>query len=300
MVYDYRDMASREPLVAIGVATMRAKLATVKVRILSTWGSLIPPAVVLRFVVVCREGTLAESDIVCSQHDEEHPKTIAWFRHALLTFPHTPWIAHSDDDTWVNPRVLARELRLIPPRQEAYGLIFLTLWAGGGKNVSFPIIESFADPVDVNARSRNKKPDGSTVGNRSFLYPFLQGGFYALTRDLVEILVPVARGFWKADAAWIRRQTLGEDAFLFGALHIAAARANLTYKLNHLSWSRYHDLPDKPERMVFGMGWVFPTEASTVVHYVKGPTGTVHHAINCNDKQTAAELNSDMICASGR
>ena len=82
-----------------------------------TWASMVPQSlVVVRFVLQCQSAAQRRDPwVVCSSHEEEHPKALQWFQHALVALPNTPWICHSDDDTYVNLRVLLHDLRQIQP-----------------------------------------------------------------------------------------------------------------------------------------------------------------------------------------
>lgn len=63
---------------------------------------------------------------------------------------------------------------------------------------------------------------------------------------------------------------MGEDGFIFYALHRAARRTNANYTLRHLTWTRSHYLTNNPRQNARGgMGWVYPSNATTVVHWLK-------------------------------
>lgn len=265
------------PLVAIGVVTMLpskrdlrgqedaalgAALNPRAEAIRASWATMMPQhRVAVRFVIRCDKPELELIPMVwCSRSQLEHPKTIEWFAHALREYPNTPWISHADDDAWVNTRVLYHELIRIPPVREAYGLMmFMRL---DFDNRIVPNMGQFRDPSLVNTRTKEK---GST------LYPFMQGGFYTLSRDMVGSLVPYADSMYQGDfnRSRLKQLKLGEDAFVFLALHKAAAASNTSYRMRDLTWTRSHFLPANPGRMEFAMGWHYPSNASSVVHWIK-------------------------------
>ena len=142
-----------------------------------------------------------------------------------------------------------------------------------------------------------------------------QGGFYALSRDLVQLFEPEAQRMWDKDEAAIRHlqvrflwmqvfgrapwdlhpcrgapqlaqccllsRQLGEDAFVFSAIHLALAKAGLCYRLRHLTWTRFHNLPKSVSAKGGGMGWIFPSNSSSVVHWIKhGEFHIVHNESN--------------------
>ena len=150
------------------------------------------------------------------------------------------------------------ELSSLTPWREAYGLVnMMKPWHKSGpyKHQFSGLLESLSDPPGHNGKG---------------IYPFLQGGFYALTRDLVQMLLPEAVRLWTAFANKIHRWEMGEDGFIFAALHLAAGRANANYTLRHLTWTRAHYLTARPQRdKRGGMGWVHPSAATTLVHWLK-------------------------------
>ena len=269
--------------------------------IMSTWGSMLPESrLAVRFVQRCRSCNQTKHrscvKVVCVDEETEHQKAIAWFRLALDLFPRAQWICHSDDDVFVQARQVRRlagspnhpqvlraemacrngvgrasrttcsagtwqvyaELSSLRPWREAYGLVnMMRAWRRSGpyKNQFSGLLESLSDPpVDLS--------DG--------IYPFLQGGFYALTRDLVQILLPDAVRLWTAFESEIHRWKMGEDGLIFYALHLAAGRANANYTLRHLTWTRAHYLTARPQHEKRGgMGWVHPSAATTLVHWIK-------------------------------
>ena len=231
--------------------------------IMSTWGSMLPDSrLAVRFVQRCRSCNQTKHrscvKVVCVDEETEHQKAIAWFRLALDLFPRAQWICHSDDDVFVQARQVYAELSSLRPWREAYGLVnMMRAWRRSGpyKNQFSGLLESLSDPpVDLS--------DG--------IYPFLQGGFYALTRDLVHMLLPDAVRLWTAFESEIHRWKMGEDGLIFYALHLAAGRANANYTLRHLTWTRAHYLTARPQHEKRGgMGWVHPSAATTLVHWIK-------------------------------
>jgi len=278
-----------------------------------------PSLVAIRFVLFCKLGTVPPhvlklphaSLVLCSDHELEHPKTLHWFERALVLYPLTHWICHADDDTYVQTRVLYNELaRIQPAEREIYGLMYHgTAWDGSqelnGKESYFgSVIEDMVDPsksfglsgVEQMASHRgNRQLWGMVRAVRSvgtpgltpetgFRFPFLQGGFYAITRDLIARLLPEAHRLWDTHADMIRARKLGEDAFVFYSLHRGAAAAAVGYRIRHLTWSRAHFLPINPLKTlgkpwISSMGWVYPSnDSSSVVHWIKyGDMELVHN-----------------------
>lgn len=84
------------------------------------------------------------------------------------------------------------------------------------------------------------------------------------------MLVPDAERLWRTYAEPIKTWKMGEDGFMFYALHLAAGRENANYTLRHLTWTRSHYLTNRPRRdKRGGMGWVYPSTATTLVHWLK-------------------------------
>ena len=137
-------------------------------------------------------------------------------------------------------------------------------WDDVGAQV--PALEQFSDPSTIHDSSSR---ESRRLLRRKKVYPFLQGGFYALSRDLIALLLPRARSLLEAERERMRRLRIGEDVFIFYALHEALAAANRSMSLRHLTWTRSHWLPKRPERGIFALGWVYPSNASTVVHWIK-------------------------------
>ena len=309
------------PLVAIGIVTMPgARSIGRQVQIHRTWGSLMPDDLVsIRFVLGCNEGIPSArirklphaALVVCSEFEAEHPKTIEWFEKALTLFPRTPWICHADDDSYVQTRVLHTELSQIVPTREAYGLFYVgKAWDSEAELNSSglylgTVAEENVDPAKslgmpqlelLAARRGNRRMQSvlrslresegipgltPTIG---FRFPFLQGGFYALSRDLITLLSPTARELWERHSTVLRTRKLGEDAFVFYALQRASSLANVSYRIRHLSWSRFHFLPQHAATHAktsgaSTMGWVYPShDSSSVVHWIKhGDMELVHN-----------------------
>jgi len=283
---------------AVGVMNAKFRRAFERRTIMSTWGSMLPESrLAVRFVQRCRSCNQTQqrscARVVCVDEEAEHQKAVAWFRLALELFPRAQWICHSDDDVYLQarqarappsrlaqPQVLRAgsvcttcitypagtwqvhaELSSLTPWREAYGLVnMMKTWHKSGpyKHQFSGLLESLSDPP------------GHTGHNGNGIYPFLQGGFYALTRDLVQMLIPEAVRLWTTFENEIHRWQMGEDGFIFYALHLAAGRANANYSLRHLTWTRAHYLTARPQRdKRGGMGWVHPSAATTLVHWLK-------------------------------
>ena len=292
---------SRVPLVAIGVVSMvgRQKSQQSQHQIWRTWASSLPDHLVaVRFVLHAKAPYNSSAHvpwhpqpgmITWSDYEDEHRKTIDWFAKALGLFPNTPWISHADDDTYVNTHVLYHELsRILPPIKEAYGLMYCgDDWRH--HKVSVPrqqyigkAIEAYLDPVRQIGHVIKRKPSAEQLAEPQLKqYPFMQGGFYVLSRDLASLAIEEALRLWEAHSPLINWERVGEDAFVFLALHRAAAAANLTYRLRHLTWTRSHFLPAQPlTHKDGGMGWVFPSNSSSVVHWIKyGDMHLVHSVL---------------------
>ena len=156
------------------------------------------------------------------------------------------------------------ELSSLVPWREAYGLVnMMKPWRKSG-----PYRHQFAGLLEQIRDPPRQKGKGA--------YPFLQGGFYALTRDLVHMLIPDAVRLWTTLKHEIIKWKMGEDGFIFYALHLAASREHANYTLRHLTWTRAHYLTERPQRdKRGGMGWVYPSAATTLVHWLK--SGRVSH-----------------------
>ena len=241
---------------AVGIMNSRYKRHFERRMILQTWATMLPESqLVIRFVQRCTQST---PSVVCVDVEDEHPKAIAWFQRALVLFPSAQWICHSDDDVYMQARQVHFELSKLTPRAEVYGLInIMKPWEASGpyKHQFHGILEQF------------KRPNVEIQGGK---YPFMQGGFYAMTRDLVEMLIPDALSLWQRFQQPILKFKMGEDAMMFNALHLAAKRQKASYTLRHVTWTRSHYLPARPRHdKRGGMGWVFPSTATTVVHWLK-------------------------------
>ena len=157
---------------AVGVMNSKRKRAFERRMILQMWVSMLPESkLAVRFVQRCKQSALP---VVCVDDEDEHPKAVAWFRLALTLFPHAHWIGHSDDDVYLQARQVHTELSQLTPWREAYGLVnMMKPWRDDGpyRRQFAGILEEFVDPPRM---------------VRKGIYPFLQGGFYALTRDLVS------------------------------------------------------------------------------------------------------------------
>ena len=247
---------TNSPLIAIGVLTMlRSARQFSREQMRSTWMRLVDDTIVrIKFVAKCES---APPGFVCTDVELEHPKAIAWFARAIELFPRTPWVGHCDDDVYLNTRHVLRDLLLLPTVGEAYGLVnIMKAWKSGPRS----------DMFDGHLEQWGPRPHGVRNGR----YPFMQGGFYALTRDLVMMLLPLANRTWTVHQQVIRKHGLGEDGLLFYALHAAAAAARVPYTLRHLTWTRYHYMPRRPlEAPAGGMGWVAPSASSTCIHWMK-------------------------------
>ena len=68
------------------------------------------------------------------------------------------------------------------------------------------------------------------------------------------MLVPDAERLWRTYAEPIKTWKMGEDGFMFYALHLAAGRENANYTLRHLTWTRSHYLTNRPRRDKRGNG----------------------------------------------
>ena len=103
---EFHGVISDGPLVAIGVAT-QPKSANETIRMFdTTWGGLAPQSsVAVRFLRTCNSQADQHWLTVCTNAEQEHPKTLEWFNYALRAFPRTSWICHADDDTWLNTKV---------------------------------------------------------------------------------------------------------------------------------------------------------------------------------------------------
>ena len=198
-------MRDREPLVAIGVVSLHKPSAVKAQRqIHHTWASLMPASLVaVRFVLHCPANRLPASvaglphahRILCSPVEKEHPKTLFWFERALELFPHTPWLCHADDDSYIQTRVLFAELSRYPAHNEAYGLMYHGRAWDASDDLSRTdsyvgsVVESYASPTEqigVPAQPMSRKGVQASViaspglkPETQFHFPFMQGGFCA-------------------------------------------------------------------------------------------------------------------------
>jgi hypothetical protein len=274
--------ASRaKPLLAVGVLTVLRRRRLAREQMRRGWMSLVDDSTItVRFVAACSSAYTPPADTVCVADEEEHPKAVQWLSLALRLFPSTPWVAHCDDDVHLQTRQVLADLSALPSTGETYGLVHVMK--------RWPTLRSGRDLSGL--FDGHLEQWGPAPRLRRGYFPFMQGGFYALTRDLVRLLLPAANASWAARADALRTAKVGEDGLIFHALHAAAARARVSYGLRHLTWTRYHNLApaDAPAG---GMGWVAPTAASTVVHWIKDerrPTAWLRAYPRCGSNSRVA------------
>eukprot|EP00310_Coccolithus_braarudii_P006660 CAMPEP_0183380520 /NCGR_PEP_ID=MMETSP0164_2-20130417/125975_1 /TAXON_ID=221442 /ORGANISM="Coccolithus pelagicus ssp braarudi, Strain PLY182g" /LENGTH=257 /DNA_ID=CAMNT_0025558117 /DNA_START=466 /DNA_END=1236 /DNA_ORIENTATION=+ len=179
----------------------------------------------------------------------------------------------TDLDSYVQTQQLFADLSMLPTRGQAYGLgHFMRRKRPRVKELIEPIFYSYFEslwtrgPFDLNRQWGRMRRMG--------LYPFVSGPFYALTRDLVACMLNGLEEWSNVSAA---RNTsaisLGEDAFIFFALHVGTTRTNGTVTFQHVTWTRSHNLPSaradvgRPAKP--GMGWMHPSSTSFIVHWLK-------------------------------
>ena len=238
-------------MLVVGILTLQSK-AEVRRAIRRSWKP--DPDLVLRFVIRCGS-TPPRSDFVCVGSRRGRPKSMEWLMEAPLLFPNASWIAKSDDDTWIHVPHILEELRGLHPDGTLMGLGMIMM-KRKPKDVFGGTFDSFDDFSDLSKRGR---------------YPFLQGGFRVYSRDVLHDarmkaqLLRYRRLYERHDGP------IGEDAASMRA--IERAFPNRTFKIMHMTWSRSHFLQHNwKSHPGGGMGWVHPSNASTVVHWVKyGP-----------------------------
>ena len=243
--------------------------------ILSTWASLLPDAAVgVRFVRECSGSRSATRRFVCVDQCARDPKAIAWLRLAPSLFPRARWIGKVDDDAYVQTVQVHSDLSQLEPRASAYGLINLLRRAK-------PWRPTLVDPrFGGNLEDFGVDPIQKVRWKFS---PFLMGAAYVLSRDLLQLASAEMAALWArvrdanaTEMAWRPK----EDAIVGHAIHQAARRARRTYRLHHLTWTRLHNFPAQcgragcgAKRKAGGMGWVYPSAASTIVHWLKSGGG---------------------------
>jgi hypothetical protein len=281
-------MSSRHPLVAIGVASMHGdgseqRRSNIRDTYMRT--SLLPERlVVIRFLLRCISPEALAADIVCSSGESEISKTLSWYRHVLRKWPSTHWIGHADDDTHVQLAQVTADLARLPTERMAYGSIMLLRprHRVGSRELAWShrgVLEEVPDAFWSRQGHAHHHHHDRQVQRRP-LYPYMQGGFHALTADLALLLAD----FFEAQGGAAIEAAVGpsEDAQVYYSLHSASLAKGLNYTMQHLTWTRSHWMPANPRaRATLAFPWwVQPTAASTIVHELKSADARVWRSVD--------------------
>ena len=280
-------MSSRHPLVAIGVASMHGdgseqRRSNIRDTYMRT--SLLPGRLaVIRFLLRCISPPEA-ADIVCSSGESEISKTLSWYRHVLREWPSTHWIGHADDDTHVQLAQVTADLARLPSELMAYGSIMLLRprHRVGSRELAWSHRGVLEEVPETFWGRQGNTHHGRHLQRRPF-YPYMQGGFHALTADLALLLAD----FFEAQGGAAIEAAVGpsEDAQVYYSLHLASSAKGLNYTMQHLTWTRSHWMPTRTSgRRARGAlafpSWVQPTAASTIVHELKSSDARVWRSVH--------------------
>ena len=240
---------SSSAVVAIGVMTIATGRPWRGGRSGLPWDTLMPDEVVaVRYV--CRCSAPHRPRVVCVRDEALIPKVVLWLRKAMRLFPSARFICKTDDDSYVQTAQVHADLSRLEPLACGYGLVEvmerMRPWdeLPHSKPRFGAIVEQYSSlPVIKYVRS-----------------PFLMGAFWALSRDLAEIVPDrlhalhsqveesinrmgsqqrdlLRRYANRSAMAWVPQ----EDAMVGYSLHEAAHAAGLrSIRLHHLTWTRVH------------------------------------------------------------
>ena len=251
--------AAASVMIAIGVMTTATGRPWRNGRSGLPWDALVPDSLVaVRYVLRCTSPH--QPRVVCVSEEALIPKVASWLREALRRFPHAGFICKTDDDSYVQTAQVHADLSRLEPRARAYGLVEVM-------ERTRPFLELPRSHPRFGAILEQYSSIPVVRYNRS---PFLMGAFWGLSRDLAALVPARMRVLHASIVEATNRSALDwtplEDALVGYSLHEVAHAARVPYHLHHLTWTRVHHYADDKG----GMGWVLPSAASTVVHWLKG------------------------------
>lgn len=229
-------------------------------------------------------------------------KAFAWFYAAVRELPHAAFVGKCDDDTFVQPAALAKDLRTLGEGGLHY--VGQIMWITGWTPVAGPRGEAgagkpclYGGTLDGNskvghipgrlkrrqrARCNASVPGGSLTG----IYPYAAGPLYLLSKGLLATVM--RHGATVRLAAAQGFDVRGEDATIGYIIHRAMHAVNGSYTLAHLTWTKLVDVSGQVlfdrARRAGGGQYVHPTPSSYVVHKLKTGDNTywgeVHRVLN--------------------
>lgn len=206
-----------------------------------------------RFVMNCdRKRFPPPPGSICTSNAGRNPlargriKSFEWLAIAPRMFPMARWIAKADDDVWVNVPVILRELSGSAPEWTMLGL-------GMYMSEDKLRFEGTFDEAWTHPRA---------------VFPFMQGGFRVYSSDILHDRMVQNCLRRNKNVFMANKKQIGED--VLSAWSIGQGQPNRTLTLLHQTWTRFHFLQHNWETYPQGgMGWVHPTNASEVVHWLK-------------------------------